>query len=218
MNLSTRRRFALRAFVAIAGAALCGTACGYVSGAPDGSSTSPAARPSSAPATSSLASTSSKSSSSSGVRYHPTPGDPSTWPDACQMLSQQQLAAVLPGPFTQTGNHGSLLGGGGDTPHYVLCEHRGQDPQGNLLIVNVSVDTVVPADQAQRRLITDKGEEPSAQAESIGDEAFYGRVSGIEVRQGVTVWSVAVIDTNEDQAIRQSQTEKLARTIAPELS
>lgn len=220
MNLSLPGRISLRAFATIAATALLGAACSRVVEDPPG----PPPPPRGTPTTFPVSSMGSGAAPAPVVRYQPVPSDPQSWPDACQMLSQQQLATILSGTATQTGTYGRLRLPNVPTRHYMRCEYSGQDSGGNPLAVIVNVDTVAPSDQAQYRFTTDKGSTASPTAEPIGDEAFFytaftgGTASGIEVRQGVTVWSVLVADTKEDRATRQSQAEQLARMIAPELS
>src|SRR5436190_22200416 len=49
---------------------------------------------------------------------------PSTWPDACKLLSLAELKALVPGTtsFKTQGQHGQFLTGG-ETPHFTLCTY-----------------------------------------------------------------------------------------------
>jgi hypothetical protein len=52
--------------------------------------------------------------------------DPADWPDACKMLTDEEIRSILPGvkKITKDGAKGEFLFGGGKTPHNVTCDYE----------------------------------------------------------------------------------------------
>ena len=194
----------------LAGLAVACVACGSAT-----ASLNPSARPTSAPTASVAPTAPASSPGQSGGRYRPSPTDVSTWPDACQMLTANQLGTVWPGTFTQTGTYGSLFSGG-NTPHYTRCEYRQNTAKGDLIDVVVDVHSVQPVDQAHQQFAREA--QGSQVVNGIGEEAFSISVYGeVEVRQGVTLWTVAVSES-DDPTAKVPHAEQLARMVAPEFA
>jgi hypothetical protein len=181
-----------------------------VTGCAGQSPSQPAAAPPQAAATAAAAPPAAAGSSTAGP-FRPSPSDPNTWPDACGLLRTDQLTAVWSGAFRQVGTYGAFLTGG-NTPHYISCDYT-RTAGGDLVLVNVDIRTVRPIDDAHKQFMTESRVDNGVPEGGLGDEAFFG--SGeVEVRQGMTVWSVSVSETGN----ARPHAEQLARIIVREFA
>jgi hypothetical protein len=162
--------------------------------------------------------------------------DPKDWPDACKMLTDAEIKAIVPqaGKITRKGQHGSFLGGG-ETPHYVECEHEvplASDPYPDLPSrINVSIDGV--ADKAETKSRYELGltsnrkteEKFPDQFEDYGDrfgaDGCYFAHSGLTCYKGTFLFGVRGRDASDDDfnqvRWREKQLAAVVRTLSAKM-
>ncbi|HET9051694.1 MAG TPA: hypothetical protein VFO60_08315 [Candidatus Dormibacteraeota bacterium] len=163
-----------------------------------------------AESSSSASSASTAAASDDRQRFTLDPATPSTWPDACRVLTAAQVVAVDPGTYEQTSSHAQILGGG-SAPNATECKYASEQAAFFTWTLQYVKSSASDAHSSVAGDVSGASPVPG-----IGDEAYYDPLGELEVRQGSTVWILSAIEADKMQ--QKADAIALARVIAAEFT
>ncbi len=163
--------------------------------------------------------------------------DPEDWPDACTMLTDAEIKAIVPGVtrIGRKGQHGGFLGGG-ETPHYVECSHEisrptdAYDLPSKIIVIlrDVAAPNAIKKQyeqhrQSQERISEKYPDQYRNYGPQFGADDCYSSGSSLECHTGKFLFQVAgnpATQENEDDPrhAREEWQEETLTAVARTLS